>query len=90
MDKHQLIDQIGAIDLQISQLKEQMRPVRDEPVEGDRMKHERIRQEVQQLVDRKAGLRVELAKAKSHLLIAASSTSQYCFGLSRYQTSRIQ
>lgn len=63
MDKHQLIDQIGAIDLQISQLKEQMRPVRGEPVEGDRMKHERIRQEVQQLVDRKAGLRVELAKA---------------------------
>jgi hypothetical protein len=63
MDKHQLIDQIGVIDLQISHLREQMRPVRGEPVEGDRMKHERIRQEVQQLVDRKAGLRVELARA---------------------------
>jgi regulator of replication initiation timing len=63
MDKRQLIDQIGVIDLQISQLREQMRPVRGERVEGDRMKLERIQQEVQQLVDRKAELRVELARA---------------------------
>jgi len=63
MDKRQLIDQIGVIDLKISHLREQMRPVRGEPGEGDRMKHERIQQEVQQLVDRKAELRVELARA---------------------------
>ena len=62
MDRTQFVDQIGTIDLQISRLREQMRPIRGEPVEGDRMQHDRLRQEVQQLVDRKAELRAELAK----------------------------
>ncbi len=61
MDRNQLVDRIGTIDLQISQLRAQIRPSRGEPSEGDRMQYDRLRQEVQQLVDRKAELRAELS-----------------------------
>ncbi len=63
MDKSQLVDQITAIDLQISRLREQMRPIRGEAIEGDRMQHDRLQQEVRHLVERKAELRVALAKS---------------------------
>jgi len=59
----QFVDQIAAIDLQISQLREQMAPIRKSDVEGDRLQHDRLRQKVQQLVDRKAALRVAFANS---------------------------
>ncbi len=62
VDRNQLVDQIGTIDLQISMLRAEMRPSRGEPAEGDRMQYDRLRQEVQKLVDRKADLRAELAE----------------------------
>lgn len=63
MDRMQFVDQIAAIDLQISLLKEQMTPIRKSVVEGDRMEHDHLRQKVQQLVDQKAELRVAFANS---------------------------
>jgi hypothetical protein len=59
----QFVDQIAAIDLQISQLRQQMTPIRKSEVEGDRLQQDHLRQKVQQLVDRKAELRVAFAAA---------------------------
>ncbi|HEX9462906.1 MAG TPA: hypothetical protein VGB82_09935 [Alphaproteobacteria bacterium] len=61
MDRMQFVDQIAAIDLQISQLRAQMTPIRKSEVEGDRLQQDHLRQKVQQLVDRKAELRVAFA-----------------------------
>jgi hypothetical protein len=63
MDRMQFVDQIAAIDLQISQLREQMTPIRKSDVEGDRVQHDHLRQKVRQLVDRKAELRLAFANS---------------------------
>jgi hypothetical protein len=63
MDRMQFVDQIAAIDLQISQLREQMTPIRKSEVDGDPTRHDHLRQKVRQLVDRKAELRVAFANS---------------------------
>jgi hypothetical protein len=59
----QFVDQIAAIDLQISQLREQMTPIRKSEIDGDPAQHDHLRQKVRQLVDRKAELRVAFANS---------------------------
>jgi hypothetical protein len=59
MDMTLFVDRITAIDLQISQLREEMKPIRYGHVEGEHM--QRLRQEVQRLVEQKAQLRAAFA-----------------------------
>jgi hypothetical protein len=63
MDRMQFVDQIAALDLQISQLRERMTPIRKSGVEGDRMEHDHLQQQVRHLVDQKAELRVAFANS---------------------------
>jgi hypothetical protein len=63
MNRMQFVDQITAIDLQISQLREHMTPIGKSDVEGDRVQHDHLRQKVRQLVDRKAELRLAFANS---------------------------
>jgi FtsZ-binding cell division protein ZapB len=63
MDRMQFVDQIAALDLQISKLRERMRPIRKSEVEGDRLEHDHLQQKVRQLVDQKAELRVAFANS---------------------------
>ena len=59
MDRMLFVDQITAIDLEIAQLREEMRPIRGGHIEGDRMQD--LRQKVQRLVEQKAELRLAFA-----------------------------
>ena len=63
MDRMQFVDQIAALDLQISKLRERMTPIRKSDVEGDRLEHDHLQQKVRQLVDQKAELRVAFANS---------------------------
>lgn len=63
MDRMQFVDQIAALDLQISRLREQMTPIRKSGVESDRTEHDHLQQKVRQLVEQKAELRVAFANS---------------------------
>ena len=63
MDRMQFVDQIAAIDLQISQLRQQMTPIRKGDGDSDRTAQDQLQQELRRLVDRKAELRVAFANS---------------------------
>lgn len=63
MDRMQFVDQIAALDLRISQLRQQMTPIRKSDVDSDRTEHDHLQQQVRQLVDQKAELRVAFANS---------------------------
>ena len=63
MDRMQFVDQIAALDLQISKLRERMTPIRKNDVAGDRTEHDHLQQQVRRLVDRKAELRTAFANS---------------------------
>jgi hypothetical protein len=63
MDRMQFVDQIAALDLQISRLRERMMPIRKSEGTGDRTEHDHLQQEVRRLVDRKAELRLAFANS---------------------------
>jgi len=63
MDRMQFVDQIAALDLQISKLRERMMPIRKNDGTGDRTEHDHLQQEVRRLVDRKAELRLAFANS---------------------------
>jgi hypothetical protein len=63
MDRMQFVDQIAALDLQISKLRARMMPMRKNDIGGDRTEHDHLQQEVRRLVDRKAELRVAFANS---------------------------
>jgi hypothetical protein len=63
MDRMQFVDQIAALDLQISQLRQQMTPIRKSDVDSDRVEHDHLQQQVRRLVDQKAELRVAFANS---------------------------
>jgi FtsZ-binding cell division protein ZapB len=59
----QFVDQIAALDLQISELRERMMPMRKNGVEGDRTERDYLQQQLRRLVDRKAELRTAFANS---------------------------
>jgi FtsZ-binding cell division protein ZapB len=63
MDRMQFVDQIAALDLQISELRERMMPMRKNGVEGDRTERDYLQQQLRRLVDRKAELRTAFANS---------------------------
>lgn len=63
MDRMQFVDQIAALDLQISKLRERMMPMRKNDLPGDRTEHDHLQQELRRLVDRKAELRIVFANS---------------------------
>lgn len=63
MDRMQFVDQIAALDLQISKLRERMMPTRKSEIVGDHAERDHLQQEVRRLVDQKAELRVAFANS---------------------------
>lgn len=63
MDRMQFVDQIAALDLQISKLRERMMPTRKSEIAGDHAERDHLQQEVRRLVDQKAELRVAFANS---------------------------
>jgi len=63
MDRMQFVDQIAAIDLQISTLRERMMPTRKTDDGGDRTDRDELQRQVRRLVDRKAELRTAFANS---------------------------
>jgi len=63
MDRMQFVDQIAALDLQISKLRQQMTPIRKSDFDSDRTAYDHLQQQVRQLVDQKAELRVAFANS---------------------------
>ena len=63
MDRMQFVDQIAAIDLEISTLRQQMAPMCKRDVDSDRAAHDQLQQQVRRLVDRKAELRIAFANS---------------------------
>ncbi|HEX6841053.1 MAG TPA: hypothetical protein VF113_05985 [Stellaceae bacterium] len=63
MDRMQFVNQIAAIDLQISTLRERMMPTRKSDDGGDRTDRDDLQRQVRRLVDRKAELRTAFANS---------------------------
>ncbi|HJT08028.1 MAG TPA: hypothetical protein VJ747_13940 [Stellaceae bacterium] len=63
MDRMQFVDQIAALDLQISKLRERMMPIRKNDVDGDHTERDQLQQQLRRLVDQKAELRVAFANS---------------------------
>jgi hypothetical protein len=63
MDRMQFVDQIAAIDLQISRLRERMMPIRKSDDGGDRGDRDDLQRQLRRLVEQKAELRTAFANS---------------------------
>ena len=63
MDRMQFVDQIAAIDLQISRLRERMMPTRKNDDGGDRADRDDLQRQLRRLVEQKAELRTAFANS---------------------------
>lgn len=63
MDRMQFVDQITAIDLQISRLRERMMPIRKSDDGGDPADRDDLQRQLRRLVEQKAELRTAFANS---------------------------